>query len=220
MARRYRKSRTVAQRQYRARLSKYEKYRAETLDPKSFKEWNAPYREKKFLRREYKLYLEKFGKRKTSSRYGFRLTKQGEEVTPYTFIDFKNTYLVTRNTLELEVEAGERDRIGSVITEMVNDQAYELSSAKARGVANYLLKEEKQFLIKKGLIVTKTDEEGKEVEFIKRKNLELLIRQGQFVREEVGLWDEIKDVYAHLTGIGLTAKEAKAQIGQQYFDSK
>ena len=222
MARRSRKSRAVSQRQYRARLSKYEQYRSKTLDPVSFKEWNAPYRQSKFLRKEFKHYQEKFAKRKASARYGFRLTRQGEDVTPYNFRDFKEAYLITRNTLKEEVETGERERVGSVITEIINDQAYELSSAKARGVAEYLYREERQLLIKKGLVIPtgEFDKSGKEIDIIKRRNLQLLVRQGQFIKEEVGLWDEIKDYYKFLTEQGYTAKSARKKIGETYFDSK
>lgn len=222
MARRYRKSRAVSQRQYRARLSKYEQYRAKTLDPVSFKEWNAPYRQSKFLRKEYKLYKQRFEKRKASARYGFRLTKSGEEVMPYEdFRTFKDQYLLTRNTLKEEVEMGERERIGSVITEMINDQAYELSSAKARAVANYLIKEERQMLLEKNIIVPEgaVNERGEPIDYIKRRNLELLIRQGRFVDEEVGLWDEIKDYYKVLIGEGYSSTEAKEEIGLTYFQS-
>ena len=224
MARRYRKSRTVSQRQYRARLAKYEKYLSKTdsLEPKSFKEWNAPYRQNKFLRKEFKIYQEKFAKRKASARYGFRLTRSGEEVEALNFRDFKEHYLITRNTLKEEVEMGERERVGSVVNEIINDQAYELSSAKARGVAEYLYREERQMLIDKGLVIPtgEFDEKGKEIDIIKKRNLQLLVRQGQFVREEVGLWDEIKDVYKYLKEQGMSAQDAKATIGQQYFDSK
>ena len=75
-------------------------------------------------------------------------------------------------------------------------------------------------LIEKGYLRVELDEEGKEVDIVKKRNLALLIRQGQFVDEEVGLWDEIKEYYKALTGEGFTAKEAKSQIGQTYFDSK
>ena len=220
MARRYRKSRRVSQRQYRARLAKYERYKANSLDPVSFKEWNAPYRQSQFLKKEYKIYLEKFTKRKSSARYGFRLTEEGEETQAYSYRDFKEQYLLTRNTLKEEVEMGERERVGSVVTEMINDQAYELSSAKARAVANYLLREERPMLIEKGYLRVETNEAGEQIDVIKKRNLALLIRQGQFVEEEVGLWDEIKDYYKVLTNQGFTAKEAKKQIGQTYFDSK
>lgn len=220
MARRYRKSRKVSQRQYRVRLAKYEQYKAKSLDPVSFKEWNAPYRQSQFLKKEYKIYLQKFSKRKESARYGFRLTEEGEETQAWSYRDFKEQYLLMRNTLKEEVEMGERERVGSVITEIINDQAYELSRAKANAVANYLLREERPILIKKGYLRVEVNEEGKEVDIVKKRNLALLIRQGQFVEEEVGLWDEIKDYYKVLTNQGFTAKKAKAQIGQTYFDSK
>ena len=220
MARRYRKSRRVSQRQYRARKAKYEQYKARSLDPISFREWNAPYRQTQFLKKEYKIYLERFNKRKASAKYGFRLTEEGEETQAYSYRDFKEQYLLTRNTLKEEVEMGERERVGSVVTEMINDQAYELSSAKARAVANYLLREERPMLIEKGYLRVETNEAGEQIDVIKKRNLALLIRQGQFVEEEVGLWDEIKDYYKVLTGQGFTAQEAKEQIGQTYFDSK
>lgn len=220
MARRYRKSRRVSQRQYRSRKAKYEQYKARSLDPVSFREWNAPYRQTQFLKKEYKIYLERFNKRKASAKYGFRLTEEGEETQAYSYRDFKEQYLLTRNTLKEEVEMGERERVGSVVTEMINDQAYELSSAKARAVANYLLREERPMLIEKGYLRVETNEAGEQIDVIKKRNLALLIRQGQFVEEEVGLWDEIKDYYKVLTNQGFTAQEAKEQIGQQYFDSK
>ena len=220
MARRYRKSRRVSQRQYRARLAKYEQYKAKSLDPVSFKEWNAPYRQSQFLKKEYKIYLEKFTRRKESARYGFRLNEEGEETQAWSYRDFKEQYLLMRNTLKEEVEMGERKSVGSVITEIINDQAYELSRAKANAVANYLLREERPMLIEKGYLRVEINEEGKEVDIVKKRNLALLIRQGQFVEEEVGLWDEIKDYYKVLTNQGFTANEAKTQIGQTYFNSK
>lgn len=221
MARRYRRSRRVSQRQYRTRLAKYEAYKSSTLEPKSFKEWNAPYRQNKFLRKEYKLYKERFEARKRSARYGFRKV-EGEDVKPYeTFSDFKNQYLLTRNSLKEEVEMGEREKVGSVITEMINDQAYELSSRKASAVADYLIREEMPILIKKKLATPFINEKGEEDYIIKRRNLNLLIRQGQFVDEEVGLWDEIKDYYKYLVNQeGLKANEAKKQIGKTYFKSE
>lgn len=221
MARRYkRKTRAESQREYRARRALYEKYKDSTLSTKTFKEWNEPYRKQQFLKKEFKLYNKKFKARKKSARFGFRLTEEGKEVEAYNFRDFKNQYELTRNTLEKEVEMGERERIGSVITEMINDQAYELSSAKARAVANYLLREERPMLIEKGFLRVETNEAGEQIDIVKKRNLALLIRQGQFVEEEVGLWDEIKDYYKVLTNQGFTAQEAKEQIGQTYFDSK
>ena len=221
MARRYRKSRRLSQKQYRARLSKYEEYKASTMDPLSFKEWNAPYRQSKFLRKEYKLYSEMFDKRQKSARYGFSKTEEGKAIEKYDFKEFKQYYYVTRNSLKEEVQMGERLRVGSVITEMVNDQAYELSAAKANAVANYLIRNEREFLIEKGIIVPDAieTEDGRLEDLIKSRNLRLLVRQGSFIKEEVGLWEEISQYYQTLIDGGMTAKEAKRQIGVSYFNS-
>ena len=220
MARRYkRKTRAESQRDYRARRVLYEKYKESTLSTKTFKEWNEPYRKQQFLKKEFKLYQKKFKTRKKSARYGFRKV-DGEDIQPYeTFSDFKNQYLLTRNSLKEEVEMGERERIGSVITEMINDQAYELSSKKASAVADYLIREEMPILIKKKLATPFINEKGEEEYIIKRRNLNLLIRQGQFVEEEVGLWEEIKDYYKILIDEGYTARGARNEIGKSYFHS-
>lgn len=221
MARRYkRKTRIESQREYRARRALYEKYKESTLSTKTFKEWNEPYRKQQFLKKEFKLYKKMFETRKESARFGFRLTEEGKEVEAYNFRDFKNRYEVTRNDLEAEVEMGERSRIGSVITEMINDQAYELSRPKAQAIAKYLLKEERPLLMEKGILRVETDEMGKSIDVIKNRNLALLIRQGRFVDEEVGLWDEIKEVYKWMTKEqGMSALDARNQIGLTYFES-
>ena len=219
MARRS-KSRKVSQRQYRSRVAKYNKYLAKTLDesPKSFKEWNAPYRQSKFLRKEYNLYKKQFQKRKASSTFGFR--SDNGEATEYSYRDFKEVYLITRNTLKEEVEEGERSRIGSVITEMVNDQAYELSAKKAKAISKYLLLNERHLLEQKGILKVNIDENGNEVDVVKRKKLELLIRQGRFIDEEVGFWDEIKLYYKQLKNAGYSLEDIQHQIGKNYFESK
>lgn len=222
-SRRY-KGKTLTQRQYRARLSKYNKYLSSTTDtePKTFKEWNSAYRRENFYRREYYLYRRRFDERKKSSTFGFR--KKGidysKEVVKYDYSDFKEQYEFTRNTLVEEVEMGDREKVGSVINEMINDQAYELSRAKSSGIAKYLKENELELLKQKGLVKDYiTDEKGKGKYIFKERRLELLIRQGQFIREEVGLWDEIKLFYENLTNAGYTSKEAKKQIGISYFNS-
>ena len=221
MARKYRKSRRLSQKQYRARLAKYKEHRAKTGDSASFREWNAQYRQTKFLRKEYKLYSEMFDRRQKSARYGFRKTDEGKAIEKYDFKEFKQYYYVTRNSLKEEVQMGERSRVGSVITEMVNDQAYELSAAKANAVANYLIRNEREFLIEKGIIVPDAveTEDGRLEDLIKSRNLRLLVRQGSFIKEEVGLWEEISQYYQTLIDGGMTAKEAKRQIGVSYFNS-
>lgn len=217
MARRYRRSAKVIQRQYRARRAKYEQYLTRTRDetPDTFKEWNKTYRENKFLRKEFKIYRDRFAKRIESSRVGFY---DPNEIT--SFKVFKDQYLMKRNDLKMDVEEGKRERIGSVVNEIINDQAYELSAPKARAVADYLMREEVGILVQKGIAEQYIDDEGKvQYALLKPKKLELMIREGSFVREEVGLWDEIRDYYNILRSKGYTAKKAKEEISITYFRS-
>lgn len=220
-----RRSRRVISRESRIRVKKYKQYLASNpSEKKSYREWKEGHYSSIFKRR-YKDYLREFEKRKEAAESGRGIagSRGFYQETPYNFKDFKETFLITRNTLEEEVEMGERERVGSVITEMINDQAYELSYSKARGVADYLIREKRDVLVEKGLMVPYTDEEGKQQYRIKQRSLNLLIRQGDFVKEEIGLWDTIKDLYAELTdkkGLNMSSTEAKQKIGQTFFNSK
>ena len=218
-----RKSRRVSQRQYRARLAKYEKWKSSSLEDKSFKEWNASYRQNKFLRRQFKLYQKKYDERLESSTFGFRtdVRKNGfrPEAKIENFKTFKEAYLQKRNDLQEEVDLGERERVGSVINRIIDDQAYEISRKKAKAISKYLLSEERELLISKGFITFTVDENGKQIENVKAKRLELLIRKGEFVREEVGLWDMIKADYEDYKAMGLKTSEIRDLIGETYFDS-
>ena len=133
MARRYKKSRKVSQRQYRARRKAYSayvaRYEGSDVDIKSFSEWNAKYREKKFLQKEFKIYKERFQKRLESSRVPFY-----DEEEIQSFQVFKDVYIRKRNDLILDVAEGDRERVGSVVNEIIDDQVYELSSPKARAI--------------------------------------------------------------------------------------
>ena len=82
------------------------------------------------------------------------------------------------------------------------------------------MREEVGILVQKGIAEQYIDEEGKvQYALLKPKKLELMIREGSFVREEVGLWDEIRDYYNILRSKGYTAKKAKEEISITYFRS-
>ena len=218
MARRYKKSRKVSQRQYRARRKAYSayvaRYEGSDVDIKSFSEWNAKYREKKFLQKEFKIYKERLQKRLESSRVPFY-----DEEEIQSFQVFKDVYLRKRNDLILDVAEGDRERVGSVVNEIIDDQVYELSSPKARAVSDYLLREERDILAEKGILRVEADEEGRIQDVVKRRKLLQLVRQGDFVKEEIGLWDEISNYYQSLLANGYKSTEAKKVIGQTYFRS-
>lgn len=220
-----RKTRRVIQRQSRQRATQYRKYveRTERIgnEPLSYREWKEEHY-KSIFRKRYEEYKDEFLRRKAAAESGRGIagTRGFHIETMYDFRDFKDQYLLTRNTLEEEVVAGEREKVGSVITEMINDQAYELSYAKARGVASYLIENELDLLVEKNIAIpTGVDEKGQPTYKIKNRTLNLLIRQGDFVNEEVGLWDTIKDHYKKLKDAGLDSYEAKKEIGRSYFKS-
>ena len=119
----------------------------------------------------------------------------------------------------LDVAEGDRERVGSVVNEIIDDQVYELSSPKARAISDYLLREERDILAEKGILRVETDEEGKIQDVVKRRKLLQLVRQGDFVKEEIGLWDEISNYYQSLLANGYKSTEAKKVIGQTYFRS-
>ena len=54
---------------------------------------------------------------------------------------------------------------------------------------------------------------------IKPKNLELLVREGSFLREEIGFWDMTSDLYHKLRDQGYTPQKAREEVGKTYFNS-
>lgn len=217
MARRYKRSRRTIQKIYRARRSRYEQYLAtsEDINKKTYKQWSKDIVEAALIRREYKIYKERFAKRLKSSTMGF----YDENPLP-TYKLFKEHYIQKRNDLRIDVEQGLRKTVGSVVNELINDQAYELSSSKAAAIKEYLMTEETALLVERGLAEQYFDEEGRvQYRILKPKKLDLLVRQGDFVREEIGLWDKITNVYRRLRDKGYSAEDAKREIGLTYFNS-
>ena len=82
-----------------------------------------------------------------------------------------------------------------------------------------MLREERDILAEKGILRVETDEEGRIQDVVKRRKLLQLVRQGDFVKEEIGLWDEISNYYQSLLANGYKSTEAKKVIGQTYFRS-
>ena len=65
-----------------------------------------------------------------------------------------------------------------------------------------------------------TDEQGIERINLKKKiELFMKIRQGEFLREEVGLWDLISDFRVTMFKKGMTKEEVRKAVGQTFFNS-
>lgn len=143
------------------------------------------------LRSQYEDYKKQFYKRKEV------FAERGldfYEPDVFTFRDYKSVRADKVNDLKLDIKEGKRKTYGNVNREIVSDQAYELSSRQAYVLGEYLLENEPDLLEEMDLVYKYTDEEGIErVNLKKRIDLMMQIRQGQFISEDIGLWDMIND---------------------------
>ena len=158
---------------------------------------------KRFVKR-YNSYKKDFYKRTN------KMIENG--LTPYdgvalTYREYKEIYTEERNDRIKEVESGERKQIGNINAKIISDQVYELSEEQAYAIFDYM----------------KTlSEEEKEALNFSYKNINTAIakiRQGEFVSEELGLWDIISSEREKLFKQGLSKAEVRKQISQTFFGS-
>ena len=168
-------------------------------------------------RAQYRDYLEQFEARREN------FESRGLEFydpVPLTYRDFKTVRAEKINDLKLDIKEGKRKSVGNVNREIVSDQAYELSSRQADVLGEYLLENEEDLLEEMDLVYKYTDEEGIErINLKKRIDLMMRIRQGEFLREDVGLWDMISDFRVNMFKKGMTKEEVRKAVGKTFFNS-
>ena len=168
-------------------------------------------------RRQYNDYLEQFEARKAN------FESRGLDFydpTPLTFRDYKSVHADKVNDLKQDIKEGKRKTVGNVNREIVSDQAYELSSRQADVLGEYLLENEPELLEEMDLVYKYTDEEGIERVNLKKKiDLFMRIRQGEFLREDVGIWDMISDFRLQMFKNGMSKEEVRKAVGQTFFNS-
>ena len=168
-------------------------------------------------RKQYENYLEQFEARKAN------FEARGLDFydpNALTYRDWKTVHAEKINDLKLDIKEGKRKTIGNVNREIVSDQAYELSSRQADVLGEYLLENEADLLEEMGLVYKYEDEEGIErLNLKKRIDLFMKIRQGEFLREDVGLWDMISDFRLSMFKKGMTKEEVRRAVGQTFFNS-
>ena len=160
---------------------------------------------RKWLKKKYKSYVKGLYKRADS------MIEKG--LTPYDAIpakyrDWEASYIAERNDRIDEVEKGERASIGDINAKLISDQVYELSEAKAYAIFDYMK--------------TLSPEERKALNF-SYKNINTAIariRTGEFVSDELGLWDKIREYREALFAEGKTAKEVREKVSQTFFYPK
>ena len=168
-------------------------------------------------RRQYNDYLEQFEARKAN------FESRGLDFydpTPLTFRDYRSVHADKVNDLKQDIKEGKRKTVGNVNREIVSDQAYELSSRQADVLGEYLLENEPELLEEMDLVYKYTDEEGIERVNLKKKiDLFMKIRQGEFLREDVGIWDMISDFRLQMFKNGMSKEEVRKAVGQTFFNS-
>ena len=168
-------------------------------------------------RRQYNDYLEQFEARKAN------FESRGLDFydpTPLTFRDYRSVHADKVNDLKQDIKEGKRKTVGNVNREIISDQAYELSSRQADVLGEYLLENEPELLKKMDLVYKYTDEEGIERVNLKKKiDLFMKIRQGEFLREDVGIWDMISDFRLQMFEKGMSKEEVRKAVGQTFFNS-
>ncbi|MBO7713204.1 MAG: hypothetical protein J6S85_06510 [Methanobrevibacter sp.] len=154
--------------------------------------------------RRYNAYRKSFSKRVD------KMLEQG--LTPYdgiplTYREYKEIYAEERNDRLKEVEKGERASLGDINAKIISDQVYELSEEQAYAIFDYMK--------------TLSPEERAAIGF-DYKNINKAIaklRQGEYVREDLGLWDIIRDERERLFAQGLKKDEVRKKISQTFFGS-
>ena len=168
-------------------------------------------------RRQYNDYLDQFNARKEN------FESRGLDFfdpVPLTFRDYRTVHAEKLNDLKQDIKEGKRKTVGNVNREIVSDQAYELSSRQADVLGEYLLENEPELLEEMDLVYKYTDESGVERLNLKKKiDLFMKIRQGEFLREDVGIWDMISDFRLEMFKKGMNKEEVRRAVGQTFFNS-
>lgn len=168
-------------------------------------------------RRQYNDYLDQFEARKEN------FESRGLDFfdpAPLTFRDYRTVHAEKLNDLKQDIKEGKRKTVGNVNREIVSDQAYELSSRQADVLGEYLLENEPELLEEMDLVYKYTDESGVERLNLKKKiDLFMKIRQGEFLREDVGIWDMISDFRLEMFKKGMNKEEVRRAVGQTFFNS-
>lgn len=152
-----------------------------------------------------------------------------------TFRDYKSQRIEKINDLKLDIKEGKRKSIGDVNRELVSDQAYELSQRKAEVLLDYFAKNEPEVLDNLGIPYYRYyDEFGNERLNLKNKiKIMMKVRQGDFIKYEVGYWDAISSFRDKWFDSDKTLKEElkrkwkvdtfeealRREVGQTFFDS-
>ena len=118
------------------------------------------------------------------------------DAIPLTYREFNEIYAEERNDRLKEIERSERASLGDINAKIISDQVYELSEEQAYAIFDYM----------KSLSPEELKELGFSYKNINRAIAE--IRQGEFVREKLELWDIIRNQRSNLLDLDENGRNA------------
>ena len=130
----------------------------------------------------------------------FNATTGEDGSVPLTYREYIEIYTEEKNDRLKEIKKGERKSLGNINSKIISDQVYELSEKQAYSIFDYMK--------------TLSEEDRRKLNFnYKNINTAIMkIREGLFVKEDLGLWDLIKarrkELFAKL------GKDKKAEVAE------
>lgn len=133
-------------------------------------------------------------------------SKTGEDGSvPLTYRQYVEIYGEEKNDRVKEIESGKRKSLGNINSKIISDQVYELSEKQAYSIFDYLK--------------TLSEEEREALDFnYKNINTAIMkIREGSFVRKDLGLWEKIKARRKELFDLGYDKTQVANIVSNQFF---
>lgn len=166
------------------------------------KKWSKARRASFRVGKRYAAYKKAYEKREAMlAEKGYTMYDQ----IKLTKTEYKEMYQAVLNDRKKEVKSGKRQSIGNINEVIVSMQAYELSEKSAYAIFDFL--------------ETKKDELDIEYDTKNINDLIMKIRQGEWLREDVGIWDMIRDYRRDLFDKGLTKEEVRHAVSRTFFGS-
>ena len=167
------------------------------------KRWSKARRESFRVGKRYAEYKKEYYKREAI------LAKEGlvmyDDKGILSKTEYKEMYQAVLNDRKKEVKSGERRSVGNINKAIVSQQAYELSEQSGYAIFD--------------LIRTKGEELNIELDTSNINKALIKIRQGEWLREDVGIWEIIKEYRADLFDKKYSKKEVAHMVSQTFFGS-
>lgn len=123
-----------------------------------------------------------------------------------TFTEYKTAAPEMRQTLKEKVKRGERKSVGSVNRSLVSEQAYELSEEQGFAIFDFLR--------------TNAEKYGIDFDYSNINSALMQIREGSWLREDVGIWDMIRDYRQELFDKGFSKEDVRNEVATTFFGSE